>query len=260
MRPLAKHLLIATAVVLFVSAAAVIDWLSVPTTTSYANPYSSPQPFMEGIYAAEQKIVPTREPIGGVIVPHHLVAAESIASGIKVLQGQTFKKIVLLSPDHFFRCPTTLCTTNARFETIFGDVGSDPATVEALVHSPLLSDAPDLFKQEHGIYAVLPFIDYYFPGLPVTPLVFSQEAWKDKQKEILALFERVVDNQTMLIVSSDFSHYLTYPEAEIKDAATIATLLSGDLDGIAEFENPSQSDCPNCLWALSSLIDRKSVV
>ena len=225
----------------------------------YQNPYESPQELMQGIYDADNNVVPPDGlRIRGVIVPHHLVATESIASGIKMLQHQKFKKILLLSPDHFFHCPTVLCTVDATYKTWFGDVHSSADTLAALHSSKLVSDAPDLFKTEHGIYAVLPFIARYYPNIPVTPLVISQKIpWKANRQELLDLIEKSVDDDTILIVSSDFSHYLSLTTAQQMDEVTAETIFAKDLDGISNLKNPSQSDCPGCLWMMASLADAR---
>lgn len=203
--------------------------------------------------------MPSNVTIKAAIVPHHLTAGETIATGIKALTGQSFKKILLLSPDHFFQCPTIACTTNGAYQTLFGEVDADPATLSTLLASPLVTNQPEMFKNEHGIFAVLPFIAHYFPGVPVTPLALSQvHPWKTSEEVWLDLIGKAVDDQTLLVVSSDFSHYLPLTVAEQKDAATQRTLLAGDLDAILSLENPSQSDCPNCLWTLGSLAKARS--
>ncbi|TSC55957.1 MAG: capsule synthesis protein CapA [Parcubacteria group bacterium Gr01-1014_18] len=227
-------------------------------THVYPNPYSQIEEFMAGFYWADKNIEPSPDfMIRAAVVPHHLMATGSMASGIKMLEGQKFEKIVLLSPDHFFKCPTLVCTVNAGYKTFFGDVLADPVAIQTLRSSPLVSEDEALFKNEHGIYAVLPYIAHYFPGVPVTPVALSvTRPWKVDQESLLQLFGELLTPDTLLIVSSDFSHYLTLPEAEKKDEATAKILFSKDLAGIAALQNPEQSDCPQCLWVLANLADR----
>lgn len=232
---------------------------AVPPSVSYPNPYASPQPFMEGIYAADQKIHPPADrSIRALIVPHHLTATETIASGVKMLQQQSFKKILLISPDHFHHCQTLLCTVNGDYATQFGEVKADPTTLKTLLDSPLVTNEPELFKIEHGIYAVLPYIAHYYPGVPVTPLVIAtNRPWKAQQPALLALIEQAADPDTIVIVSSDFSHYLPLTTADEMDAASLNAILGHDLNGIANLNNADQSDCPECLWALAALADAR---
>lgn len=213
---------------------------------------------MSGLYRAAQHSFEVQGRIRAVIVPHHLTATETIASGIEALRGQMFSKVVLLSPDHFYKCPTVLCTVNATYQTPFGAVHATTNTIDVLERSPLVTDDPGLFENEHGIYAVLPYLKSEFPNVEVTPLAMRQTPdWESDKSTIADLLASVVDDQTVLIVSSDFSHYLTLAQAESEDARTSSTIMSVDLDGIAALNNADQSDCPGCVWALAALAERR---
>lgn len=221
----------------------------------YSNPYSDIQPFMEGFYAASHDAtISVASNTRVLIVPHHLVASKTITIGISSLAKTSFKHIILLSPDHFGQCPTLLCTTNGIFETFFGSVSSSPQIIKALITSPLVTIEPELFIREHGIYAVLPFIAHDAPGVEVTPLVLSQKIpWKGQKDELLKMLNSVIDDQTILIISSDFSHYLSLDDANQKDTLTEKAIQDQDLDFIASLENPQQSDCPGCVWLAASV-------
>ena len=225
------------------------------TLTAYANPYTSVQDFMQGIYLTDKHPTSTStQTIRAVIVPHHLVASEVTALGIKSLKDQNIKNILLISPDHFHRCPNLFCTTDRSFQTFFGRVDVSSSTIQSLLNSNLVTKEPELFKQEHGINAITPFIAHYLPNVTITPLVLSQDIpWLPKQNELYALLEKVMDKNTVLVVSSDFSHYLTLSQAQHMDDLTQKDLLSKDLNSIALLKNPAQSDCPGCLWLLASL-------
>jgi len=219
--------------------------------------HDSLQPFMEGIFAADRDVdPPDGYRIRGVIVPHHLTASATIASGIRMLEHQGFKRIILLSPDHFNRCPTMLCTADAVFQTQFGDIRPATETLEILRASSLVTEEPNLFAREHGISAVAPFIAHYQPGIFVTPLVLSRRLpWRAEKDALLDLFAQATDEDTMLIVSSDFSHYLPLAAADEMDELTAEALFAKDLDGIASLQTPAQSDCPGCLWIMAALAD-----
>jgi len=220
----------------------------------YNNPYSSPQQFEEGIYAADHRAAGKGTgTIRAVIAPHHLVAAEDDAVALRALAGQNISNIILISPDHYNKCPTALCTVNGDYETFFGHMRASPATVKDLVASPLVTNAPGLFDNEHGIYAVAPFLVHYLPGVSVTPLAVAIDYWRSNKEAMLKLLQAEMKDGTVFIVSSDFSHYLPFDEAEKMDALTKAVLVSNDLNAIETLKDPSQSDCPACLWLLASL-------
>jgi AmmeMemoRadiSam system protein B len=219
------------------------------------NPYDLPQTFMEGIYAADHgPAVSSTCRALGVVVPHHLVASEDVAAGIRELVPRHVTNILLLTPDHFQRCPTALCTADVTYRTSFGETHSSPEIVQQLLSSPLISENAGLFRDEHGAYAIAPFLAHYLTGVTVTPLAVTTDwSWKAHRKDLLDLVSRVVDDKTAVVVSSDFSHYLPLKSAEAEDASTSAAILADDLEAIASLKNPDQSDCPACLWVLAAL-------
>lgn len=225
----------------------------------FSNPYDDVQPFMEGLYAADRAVTPTPEyRVRAVVVPHHLVSSGAIAAGFRIMEGQEFSHIVVLSPDHFHRCPTALCTVDGAFSTAFGEVGVAGDIVASLRTSPLVTVDAALFGGEHGIQAVLPFIAKKFPGTPVIPLALSQRIpWKSDRDALLAVLDEAVGEDGVLAVSSDFSHYLPLAAAMEADERTAEALFAKDLEAVAALDNPAQSDCPGCLWLLASLADRK---
>jgi poly-gamma-glutamate synthesis protein (capsule biosynthesis protein) len=206
-----------------------------------------------GFHQADSMGVEQDGRIRAVIVPHHLVSPQSIALGIRSLT-KTGGSLLLISPDHFKRCPTLLCTAQGEVETPTGAVSMDAGAVEHLSRSALVTLHPRLFREEHGISSVLPFIAHSLPGRKVIPLVVSQVPMnKEQEGEFAALIAGLSQAGHPIIVSSDFSHYLPLQEADAMDEKTAKTLFSGDLSGILALQNPSQSDCPRCLWALSSV-------
>ncbi|MFA6523503.1 MAG: AmmeMemoRadiSam system protein B [Candidatus Peribacteraceae bacterium] len=212
--------------------------------------YDSPQQFLSGIYRADRSVTPSAGyRIRAAIVPHHLTASETIAAGIRMLSKQKISRIVLLSPDHFAACPTLLCTMRGSFRTQLGTVETD----SVIPDSPLVTSSPSLFRKEHGITGVLPFLAHYEPGVKIVPLVLStSKPWRDA----LPVLEPLLTGDTVLVVSSDFSHYLPLEEADVSDEATAKTLFAKDFDGIARLRIPAQSDCPGCLWLLANVADR----
>lgn len=222
---------------------------------SYADPNADPRPFAEGAYAADREDLAGRgaERVRAAIVPHHLVSPAAIALPIRMLGAAKPERIVLLSPDHFHACPAHLCVTRGTFATAFGEVRTDEDGVGAVAASPAAALEPELFKKEHGVHAVLPFIARYAPGTPVVPVVLSvKEFWNADRGEIASVFRGLLSQTgTALVVSSDFSHYLPLSRADAADRRTMATFLAGDLDGIVKLHNADQSDCPGCLWVLA---------
>jgi predicted class III extradiol MEMO1 family dioxygenase len=61
----------------------------------------------------------------GITTPHHLLAADLIARAFWTTAGNSYERIVILSPDHFRKSHHVLATTRRSFETVFGFVPTD---------------------------------------------------------------------------------------------------------------------------------------
>lgn len=227
------------------------------TTIEPRLPIGAESQIEAGIKKADASFeIPKGYVIRGAIVPHHLTATETIASGIRMISGQNVQTIILVSPDHFFQCPTLICTVDATFRTPVGTVETDEGKFTTLSTQANITVESDLFENEHGIGAVLPYIRHYLPSVKVVPIVVSQHfKWATQQNDIANALRSIMDDRTLLVVSSDFSHYLSLAEADEHDEETAKALFSKDLDAVVKLNNPDNSDCPRCLWALATLAD-----
>lgn len=199
----------------------------------------------------------TLPPARIVIVPHHLVAAETIAEGVARIHqtDSVVKTVLILSPDHFGKCTTLACTSRGSFKTFFGGVEIDDTAVSALLGSDLFSES-QLFRKEHGVFSIVPFVKHYLPEARVVPIVVSVKGteWSEQRVALAELLEQLLqDEHTALIVSTDFSHYLGLAQAELRDVDTRKVLCSRVLSRIRALDNPSQSDCPLCVWVATTL-------
>lgn len=206
---------------------------------------------LSGIASVEKNLTESKN-VKAVVVPHHLVASKSIALGVSLFGTSSQVQVVVLSPDHYGKCPKLLCTTTGSYQTFFGDVPIDNQTVVQLSKSSQLVDISDLFQEEHGVYAIVPFIKFFMPNSKIIPIAVSQKGrgTESQRSEIIKLLEPLFKNGAVLIVSTDFSHYLPLDQAKEMDKKTEETLCAGDSDSILSLKNPSQSDCPFCLWIL----------
>lgn len=214
--------------------------------------FGSPAPFRAAVAIAEKESKPLEVAITGVTVPHHLLAADMIASTLRLASAGKYERIVLLTPDHFRRATTIAATTTRPFRSVFGDVPVDEKAALALAASEPVSES-NLFSHEHGVHAILPFLAKWFPGTPVLPVaidVRSRPADWARLAEELAPF---VSPRTLIVQSTDFSHYLTQPVAAAKDQQTLLRLAAGDVASIPALDQPDHLDSKAAQWIQMTL-------
>ncbi len=79
---------------------------------------------------------PLPQKISGLTVPHHLLAADLLAAAFARVQGQDYRRIIILSPDHFSRSRSPFAVTRRDFETALGRLTTDRQAVDRLLNQP----------------------------------------------------------------------------------------------------------------------------
>jgi len=200
--------------------------------------------------AIEKEAHPPKDAIAitGVTVPHHLLAADLIARGIWAAAGNRYDRILVLSPDHFRKSRLALATTRRGFNTALGRVASDIAAVERLLASDDVIEESNLFEHEHGITGVLPFIAAAFPGTPVVVGALSIATQQKDWDRIVEALKPILTPRTLVVQSTDFSHYLPPSVARARDQETLATIAIGDPEGVTRLHQSNHLDSKASLY------------
>jgi AmmeMemoRadiSam system protein B len=189
------------------------------------------------------------------IVPHagyvYSGSIAAVAYGHMQRTGIKPKRVVLIGPSHrVFLRGVAICEANA-FRTPLGTIPVDAYAKRELLQrgDVILSDVPH--AREHSLEVQLPFLQFLFGEFELIPLVVG-----DADPEYVAAVLDAVSQSpdTLLLASSDMSHYLPYDEARRVDADTnerilrFANTLSGEqacgavaLNGLLTLANARQA-------------------
>ncbi|MEJ2763070.1 AmmeMemoRadiSam system protein B [Photobacterium sp. MCCC 1A19761] len=161
------------------------------------------------------------ENIRAVIVPHagYIYSGKVAADAYRHLKSQaaTINKVILVGPSHRYYFKGCALPTAHYFSTPLGDVPIDTQCVEKLseIADIHLSDEAHAF--EHCLEVQLPFLQTCLSNFSLLPLLTS-----DVSPTVVA---RILDtiwqgDQTLLVISSDLSHYHPYAQAQQIDSKT----------------------------------------
>ncbi len=195
-------------------------------------------------------------PPSGLTLPHHALALDLMAEGLALARAGNYERIVLISPDHFRRSETAGAVAVRDFLTVLGPVPADRAASLRLAKDPMIS-VSSLASHEHGFRAILPFLAKWFPGVPVVTLAVGIRTTPDEWQGLADALDPIVTERTLVIQSTDFSHYLTAEEARARDAETLAILASGDPDKIPSLDQPDHIDSKAAQWIQMTLQQRR---
>jgi AmmeMemoRadiSam system protein B len=199
---------------------------------------------------------PSNVKLSGITVPHHLLADRLVALGFRSASAFRYRRIVILSPDHFRKAERPFATTTRGFETARGPVATDTEAARALLSSSDLIEESCLFDKDHGVRAMLPFIRHYFPEAKVVPVAMSIKSTRKDWDRLAAALETIVDQDTLIVESTDFSHYLPQHVARGYDQQTLNVLAAGSLDQIAALRQPAHADSVGALYVQVKLQQR----
>jgi AmmeMemoRadiSam system protein B len=108
-----------------------------------------------------------------------------------------------------------------RFRTPLGDVAVDDAAWEAIADLPQVRQFEAPFEGEHCLEVQLPFLQTLLQDFKVVPLLVG-EADAAQVAEVLARLWG--GEETLIVISSDLSHYLDYNTAKAMDAETSSAI------------------------------------
>lgn len=205
----------------------------------------------------------SRRIIGGV-VPHHLLASEFLVEFFRLLADRQKppKTIILLSPNHFEVGVVNVQAVEFLWETPYGQVLTDSRLLQRLIDTTDAELAPESFKDEHGIYSILPYVAHFLPSAKVVPVILRHNT---SAEEIARLVEFLVPlaegGETVVVGSVDFSHYLPKSDSDKKDVETLRAIQNFDLSRIANFQS-DHLDSPATiltLLQLGKIVDAKEI-
>jgi poly-gamma-glutamate synthesis protein (capsule biosynthesis protein) len=203
--------------------------------------YSDAKPFLEAI-AKENRPPGLQSHVTGIAVPHHVLAVDLIARGFQATVGGHYDRIIIVSPDHLRRSRRPMATTQRDFGTMFGVVQNDRAATGALLEDDALFEDSDLFNREHGIAALVPFVKHFFPDARLVPIAISFNASQVDCDRAIALLERLVGPRTLVVQSTDYSHYLPSETARERDQEVLNMIAANDADAVWRLMQPDHMD------------------
>lgn len=172
--------------------------------------------------------------VQAVIVPHAgYVYSGSVASeAIKAIPSDAvYKRIFLLGPSH--RAAFDGASVNDAFDsyaTPLGQVKVDNETVDDLLHAdPVFTYVPEAHAREHCLEVQLPFLQVHLQHVPpIVPVIIGTQDLA-KLRRIAQALQPYFTSDNLFVISSDFSHYPSYEDANRVDKATGEAIESGSL-------------------------------
>jgi AmmeMemoRadiSam system protein B len=178
----------------------------------------------------------------GITVPHHLLAVDLIARAFRLTVSGNYERVIVLFPDHFRQTTRPFATTARSFQTSYGPISTDTAAVASLISTNSLIELSELFKVDHGIHAVLPFVARFFPTTKLIPIAVAVTSQNEDWDVCVQSLAPLVTAKTLIVQSTDFSHYLVRRQAREHDQETLNAIAAQKPAAILPLRQPSHLD------------------
>ena len=166
-------------------------------------------------------------PPKALIVPHAgyiysgAIAASAYAR-IAALRGR-IRRVVLLGPTHRVYVRGMALPDADRFATPLGEITLDREGMQSLADLPQVTMNSAAHQLEHSLEVQLPFLQQVLGDFLLLPLAVGEAS----ATEVAQVLERVWGgDETLIVVSSDLSHYLPDAMARRIDRATADAILA----------------------------------
>ena len=170
---------------------------------------------------------PERAAPKALIAPHagYIYSGPVAASAYALLAPARSRitRVVLLGPTHRVAVRGLALPGCSAFATPLGTVEIDAAAVEMLRALPQVKESAQAHALEHSLEVHVPFLQTVFEKFTLVPLAVGNAS----AQEVAGVLEALWGGpETLIVVSSDLSHYLSYGDAQAVDRATAKAILA----------------------------------
>ena len=196
---------------------------------------------LAGYIAAAQPAPLTN--ICALVLPHagYQYSGGVAAHGSKLLQGKTFSRVIVMGPSHRVYLQNGIAVPGdfTHLATPLGEIPLDTEALAQLRRQPFVNTAA-FGHGEHSVEIELPLLQLALGEFKLVPIIVGQLD-EPTMRQIAGVLRSLVDEKTLVVVSSDFTHYgpnygympfRTNVEANLRklDMGAYETIAAKDLD------------------------------
>jgi AmmeMemoRadiSam system protein B len=154
--------------------------------------------------------------------------------------------VVLLGPNHTGYGSALSIMREGAWQTPLGNVEIDTELTDDIIHETRILDVDDVaHKFEHSLEVQLPFLQYLYGNkFKIVPICFMMQDYDSAVEIGRALIEALDATNTVVIASSDMTHYESAKSAAAKDQAALKEVLALNAKGFYDtIESKNISAC-----------------
>ncbi|MFO7792198.1 MAG: AmmeMemoRadiSam system protein B [Candidatus Saliniplasma sp.] len=173
--------------------------------------------------------------IKGVVVPHagYEYSGPVAAHAYKeVYEDGKPDLFIVMGPNHR-GMGASVSVTDQDYKTPLGTAKVDKKVVKELIGGVIESNNT-AHMNEHSLEVQLPFLQYLWDDIKMVPLSFNIQDYRVAKEVGGKIKEIVKGRETVIVASTDFSHYVLQETAKKKDKMAIDRIINNDPKGLFE--------------------------
>jgi AmmeMemoRadiSam system protein B len=156
-----------------------------------------------------------------IIAPHagYVYSGPVAASAYALIapRKDTIRRVVLMGPSHRVGFHGIAVANAHSYATPLGNVPIDRAALKKILDLPFVGVLDEAHAQEHSLEVHLPFLQEILDEFQLVPLVVGSAS----PEQVAEVLDRLWGGpETLIVISSDLSHYHDYATARRMDQAT----------------------------------------
>ena len=182
-----------------------------------------------------------------LIAPHagYVYSGGVAAHSFKQAQGRDYVRVIILGFNHSasYGFDGAAIWTEGAWRTPLGDVAIDVDFAQQLLKtSTVFSADRSIHLDEHSLEVEVPFIQRVLPGVPIVPISIGRPTLENARAIADALTIGLADHpKSLVVVSTDLSHYPRYRDANRVDASSLQAVMSLDTLALEAWDEEAMS-------------------
>lgn len=187
-------------------------------------------------FLAKAQVPSINEPLIALIAPHAGYPFSGAVAGhsYAVLKNRKFHRVVIIAPSHYEAFPFSAVYDGDAYATPLGRIPVDKVFAAALAKQSasirLSSRGHERSGEqaEHSLEVQLPFLQRAIGQFQLVPIIMGDQSYEASRALGVALAKLIRDSDTLIVASSDLSHYHPYDEASTIDHNTLQAIEAWD--------------------------------
>lgn len=201
--------------------------------------------------------------ISGIVSPHagYIYSGGTAAFAYNTVKGKNYETVVVISPSHREYFPGVSIYEGDAYSSPLGVVEVDKNLRDKIIdNSKTIFPGAQGHRGEHALEVQIPFLQVVLNDFKILPITMGDQS-KIFVDELAESLSKIVDEKTLIVASSDLSHFYSRKQAEILDSRIIERINDFDYLGLQnDLDNKNSEACGGGgIVAMMKALDLKNI-